>query len=317
MLGEKHPFVMVFYLTLLTGGVLVFVLEARKLLFVSNYIRPFHVYIIPLLVIAPYVTLYRVATSDPGRITEHNLNKYLQLYPFDDLIFLPRQICRTCHFEKPARSKHCSLCKACIARHDHHCAWVNNCIGYGNTYLFFYFLLSTLILTIYGVFIMSALLQDYIDVYVARGLWTNVGLFYKWWRAIKGLNNIGALWLFTIFCSILSVAFTLYQAYLVFSGTTTNETVKWQDIAYAIKHRDLLIYDGLNDDEVDKNSRYYQHSSGARKQQIIFRDTEGNFSDPRSPFARPINGLAEVDNIYDLGWKRNFIDVFNPLTIKS
>ena len=37
--------------------------------------------------------------------------------------------CFQCYVVRPPRGHHCSFCKGCMMKMDHHCPWVNNCIG--------------------------------------------------------------------------------------------------------------------------------------------------------------------------------------------
>ena len=47
---------------------------------------------------------------------------------------------------KLPRSKHCSLCGICVPTFDHHCVWINQCVGENNRK---YFLLFLLVHTVY------------------------------------------------------------------------------------------------------------------------------------------------------------------------
>eukprot|EP00795_Rhopilema_esculentum_P011354 gene11354-21546_t len=50
------------------------------------------------------------------------------------------RFCATCLIRRPVRSKHCGVCNKCIARMDHHCPWVDNCVGYKNHHFFFWYI---------------------------------------------------------------------------------------------------------------------------------------------------------------------------------
>ena len=40
--------------------------------------------------------------------------------------------CEKCLAIKPDRSHHCSICEVCTLKMDHHCPWINNCVGFHN-----------------------------------------------------------------------------------------------------------------------------------------------------------------------------------------
>ena len=80
-----------------------------------------------------------VMYSDPG---------YLKKDPKMDFVKLLDQLCATslcpeCKIIRTPRSRHCSFCDRCVDRYDHHCPWVDNCIGKGNFAQFYLFVFVT------------------------------------------------------------------------------------------------------------------------------------------------------------------------------
>lgn len=64
----------------------------------------------------------------------------------------PLHLCPECYVVKTPRSRHCGVCNKCIERYDHHCPWVNNCIGIKNHRSFMLFI-TFLIVTMVTIFI--------------------------------------------------------------------------------------------------------------------------------------------------------------------
>ncbi|XP_077232775.1 putative protein S-acyltransferase 16 isoform X2 [Tasmannia lanceolata] len=58
--------------------------------------------------------------------------------------------CQKCSHYKPPRAHHCRVCRRCVLRMDHHCVWINNCVGHANYKVFFVFVLYAVIACIYS-----------------------------------------------------------------------------------------------------------------------------------------------------------------------
>lgn len=61
------------------------------------------------------------------------------------------RVCEKCRRLKTPRTRHCSACAVCVVRHDHHCPWLNQCIGVRNARYFLSLLFFLVLLCAFGV----------------------------------------------------------------------------------------------------------------------------------------------------------------------
>ena len=71
---------------------------------------------------------------------------------------------------KPPRAYHCSTCDRCVFKMDHHCVWINNCVGAGNAKYFLQFVVCVGVYCFYFNFLMFIMLLNFVGIYGSKPL---------------------------------------------------------------------------------------------------------------------------------------------------
>ncbi|KAL6902722.1 DHHC palmitoyltransferase domain-containing protein [Trichoderma evansii] len=315
LMYDRHPTIVIFFLLIMT------VSEYLYLPQIWPKISLFTKSTVLVTVVVPYVLLYLACAADPGYITRENHAYHMSLYPYDHALFHPGNECRTCRFIKPPRSKHCDVCKRCIARADHHCVFINSCVGYGNHHWFLLLLVSECVLSSYGGILGLYILKAKIKaIYPMWSLWPPKDMDFNKYFAIWGVGlhgdiRVGASTLLAILISPLIWGLTIYTIFLIYCGTTTNESMKWTDLKEDMRDgyafRRPLAPNRLLSKQWEPPSPRWPSSPEC----IIMTTLDGQPPNIEKKFPgegqwEHVWDLKDVENIYDLGFWHNMGDVF-------
>ncbi|KAJ2488541.1 palmitoyltransferase for Vac8p [Coemansia sp. RSA 2050] len=184
-------------------------------------------------------------SDDEGPLTTEQVRRAELVYSITVRENGQPRFCLKCNGPKPDRAHHCSVCRACVLKMDHHCPWLNNCVGFRTQKAFILFLF-------------------YSCCYSSLVFATSLVFFL---RDMAKLDDGADISLSLIFLLIVSCSFSFpllvfggYHVYLLLTNTTTIESY-------------------------EKNN--YRVAAGNR-------------------------GSEKYVNLFDMGPRRNFVQVFGP-----
>ncbi|KAJ2689027.1 palmitoyltransferase for Vac8p [Coemansia spiralis] len=143
-----------------------------------------------------------------GRLTEDQMQQADLIQSMTTTDSGQPRYCHRCNAAKPDRAHHCSSCDMCVLRFDHHCPWLNACVGFHTQKAFVLFLsYATLYTTVLGVLTL---------------------VYYVLWIVAERVYDISIQCLFMM-CMAFAFAislwgFTAFHYYLTLQNLTTFET---------------------------------------------------------------------------------------------
>ena len=118
------------------------------------------------------------------------------------------RVCKFCLVIKPPRAHHCRTCRRCILKMDHHCKFVNNCIGFKNYKYYMIFLFYS---TIMCMFLLVTMIEG-ISFYLREFGWESLDC---------KLFIVGYIYIFSIFVAVIDLF--IFHLGIICKGTTTIE----------------------------------------------------------------------------------------------
>jgi hypothetical protein len=197
-----------------------------------------------------------------------------------------------------------------MARFDHHCVWINNCVTEDNLRWFLSLVFSLIVVLVYGSYLAYVLLRhELLSTPDSQDFVNRLSI------ALARNPGIGSVGLLAAMASPLPVGLFSYHLYLIWAGTTTNETAKWGDLREDMA--DGVVWKG---ERSVVNSSMPEHTGvevatfwPIKSNQVVVRTSDGQMPRWRREQAStqiPAQWtkcwtLAEVENIYDLGFADN------------
>ncbi|KYQ89878.1 Ankyrin repeat-containing protein [Tieghemostelium lacteum] len=220
------------------------------------------------LFIVNYYLIVKLIFSDAGQISPSNKSQdsidFIQAIDRESLD-IP-ETCSSCLINKPIRTKHCRTCNKCIARFDHHCAWINNCVGINNNQLFIYQLLLTCLLFIITIIFNLKYFNNNRNDSLEIPVWSSE--FISWIQ--YQYQNNKALFIyfnFEIIVMVWVLKLLYTQIYGIIFNITMFEIMRQKITKRLVNPYDRGVKENIREFFFEKSKKYYYYSVSSLKRQ--------------------------------------------------
>merc|ERR1719461_989928 len=202
----------------------------------EEYIPKWHIFTTLFVMVVSLLAWVYANTKEPGVITKETFNLYRNLYSTGP-IFPCVTECDTCNIPKLPRSKHCVICNHCVSKFDHHCPWLNQCVGLRNYAAFIFFLFTHVVMLTYGTYIDGYILYSivqkenllhtrFIDRKTGRQIEATYWIVFQF--LLQNHHWIVCLFIMCLVMGVVLACFWGYHVYLASINETTNERFKYE-----------------------------------------------------------------------------------------
>ncbi|KAL7976798.1 hypothetical protein Chor_008747 [Crotalus horridus] len=168
---------------------------------------------------------FSTGPKNKGAVPKGNATKEF----IESLQLKPGQVvykCPKCCSIKPDRAHHCSVCKRCIRKMDHHCPWVNNCVGENNQKYFVLFTMYIALISLHAL-----IMVGFHFLYCLEEDWTKCSSFSPPTTVILLILLCFEALLFLIFTSVMFGT----QVHSICTDETGIEQLKKEERRWAKK----------------------------------------------------------------------------------